>query len=178
MPPWYADPGIVHFANDRTLPPDQIARMMAWIDGGTPAGNPKDAPPPRAFAEGWQIGQPDLVVELPNAFLSRAHGGAERVSYRAETVLGRTGRAAWTLAATARPAVGPSAMPVRARLTHMMPSTSTVAVRAAQIITIKGLESPLSTGCCGSSRTAFSALGLPGSCRSRRSRVRTVGSMG
>jgi Copper type II ascorbate-dependent monooxygenase, C-terminal domain len=77
MPPWYADPGVVHFANDRTLSTDQIARMMAWIDSGAPAGNPKDAPPPRAFAEGWQIGTPDLVVELPNAYPVPAHGTLE-----------------------------------------------------------------------------------------------------
>ena len=77
MPPWYADPGVNHFANDRTLPPDQIARIMAWIDAGTPPGDPKDGPPPRVFADGWQIGKPDLVVELPNEFEVPAHGMVE-----------------------------------------------------------------------------------------------------
>ncbi len=77
MPPWFADPGVNHFTNDRTLPPDQVQTIMAWIDGGMPAGTPADAPPPRSFVDGWTIGQPDLVVELPNDFDVPAHGTLE-----------------------------------------------------------------------------------------------------
>ena len=77
MPPWFADPGINHFANDRTLPPDQVQTITAWIDGGTPAGNPKDAPPAPSFVEGWTIGRPDLVVELPKDYDVPAHGTLE-----------------------------------------------------------------------------------------------------
>src|SRR3954451_3569903 len=55
----------------------------------------------------------------------------------------------------------------------MMPSTITVAARAAQIITISGLESPPSAGCWGSSG-AFSSSAA----RLRRSiRSRSYGSM-
>jgi hypothetical protein len=77
MPPWFADPGVNHFANDRTLSPADLQTVMAWLDGGTPAGNPKDAPPPRSFVEGWSIGKPDLVVELPKPFKVPAHGTIE-----------------------------------------------------------------------------------------------------
>ena len=44
MPPWFAEKG--HFANDRSLTQDQIATLVAWVDGGAPEGNPKDAPAP------------------------------------------------------------------------------------------------------------------------------------
>ena len=42
-----------------------IKTLAAWVDGGTPEGDPKDAPPPREFVEGWQLGKPDLVLTLP-----------------------------------------------------------------------------------------------------------------
>jgi hypothetical protein len=77
MPPWFADPGVNHFANDRTLPPDHVRTIMDWVDAGTPAGNPADAPPPQAFVDGWTIGKPDLVVELPHDFNVPAHGTIE-----------------------------------------------------------------------------------------------------
>jgi len=77
MPPWFADRGVNHFANDRTLSPQDSNTLLAWLDTGMAAGNPKDAPPPRAFTEGWSIGQPDRVVELPNPFKVPAHGTIE-----------------------------------------------------------------------------------------------------
>ena len=42
-----------------------LATLAAWVDGGTPEGDPKDAPPPRQFVEGWQLGKPDLVLTVP-----------------------------------------------------------------------------------------------------------------
>jgi hypothetical protein len=77
MPPWFADRGVGHFANDRTLPAADLKTLSAWLDSGMPPGNPKDAPPPRPFTEGWSIGRPDLVVELPTPFKVPAHGTIE-----------------------------------------------------------------------------------------------------
>jgi hypothetical protein len=65
MPPWLADPEVGKFANDRSLPESAIETITAWVDAGAPAGNPKDAPPPIAWVDGWQIGKPDLVIEMP-----------------------------------------------------------------------------------------------------------------
>jgi hypothetical protein len=67
MPPWFADPHYGKFSNDRSLSQHEIDTLIAWIDGGAKAGDPKDAPQPRQFAEGWQIGQPDLVLQMPTA---------------------------------------------------------------------------------------------------------------
>jgi hypothetical protein len=68
MPPWFADPHVGKFANDRSLSQFEIDTLVAWADGGAKEGDPKDAPAPRQFVDGWNIGKPDLVLETPNAF--------------------------------------------------------------------------------------------------------------
>src|SRR3954463_9837725 len=47
MPPWYADPKVGKFANDRALSQTDIDTIVSWVDAGVPMGNPKDMPPPR-----------------------------------------------------------------------------------------------------------------------------------
>jgi hypothetical protein len=66
MPPWYADPHFGKFANDRSLSESDIKTLVSWVDTKAPAGNPKDAPKPVQFADGWAMGKPDVVLELPN----------------------------------------------------------------------------------------------------------------
>src|SRR5262249_30148723 len=67
MPPWKISEGLA-FHNERRLSDHGIAVLAAWADNGTPEGNPKDAPPPVKFAEGWRLGQPDLVLTLSDDF--------------------------------------------------------------------------------------------------------------
>src|SRR5271168_927543 len=55
MPPWFADPQVGHFTNDRSLSADEIAKVVAWVDGGAKEGNAKDAPAALAFTDGWNI---------------------------------------------------------------------------------------------------------------------------
>src|SRR5215510_16198672 len=74
MPPWYADPQYGHFANERKLTPQQIKTLVTWVDGGAQPGDPKDAPAPLKFVEGWNIGVPDRVIEMPVAFNVPAEG--------------------------------------------------------------------------------------------------------
>jgi peroxiredoxin len=64
MPPWKPVEGPAYH-NDRRLNERDIRTLAAWVDGGTPEGDPTDAPPPRKFTEGWQLGEPDLVLTLP-----------------------------------------------------------------------------------------------------------------
>jgi len=65
MPPWDADDAhSAKMANDRSLTKSQIDTLVAWSDGGAPAGDPKDAPALRAFSDGWTIGKPDVVFDL------------------------------------------------------------------------------------------------------------------
>jgi hypothetical protein len=64
MPPWKPVEGVA-FLNERRLPDPERATLAAWVDDGTPEGDPRDAPPPHTFADGWQRGEPDLVLTVP-----------------------------------------------------------------------------------------------------------------
>ena len=81
MPPWFADPSVGHWANDRSLPERDKSDLLAWADAGAPEGDPADAPVARAFTPGWRIGQPDAVFETPVEFDISATGvmGYQRV---------------------------------------------------------------------------------------------------
>jgi mono/diheme cytochrome c family protein len=73
MPPWHAaEEQHGQFSNERVLDPADAETLIAWARGGTPAGDPSDAPPAKHFASsetGWSIGEPDLVIELPEPYL-------------------------------------------------------------------------------------------------------------
>jgi hypothetical protein len=77
MPPWFADPAYGTFHNERTLRPDEIAKIVAWVDKGAPAGDPREGPPMKQWTEGWSIGKPDLVVEMPQPYEVPASGTIE-----------------------------------------------------------------------------------------------------
>lgn len=77
MPPWFADPAHGKFVNDRTLANTDVDTLSAWSEAGAPAGNPKDAPSPLEFVQGWNIGKPDLILELPAEFQVPASGTLE-----------------------------------------------------------------------------------------------------
>jgi peroxiredoxin len=73
MPPWKPVDGLA-FHNERKLSDQDIETLADWVDGGTPQGDPKDAPPPRRFVEGWQLGQPDLVLTVSEEMTVGASG--------------------------------------------------------------------------------------------------------
>ena len=77
MPPWGANPAHGKFSNDPTLNDAEKKTLLAWVDAKAPAGNKKDAPVPRAFVEGWNIGQPDMVIAMPKAYDVPATGTIE-----------------------------------------------------------------------------------------------------
>jgi hypothetical protein len=74
MPPWFADAAPGTFSNDNRLSQQEIDTLIAWVDQGAPAGDPKEAPKPIAFAQGWRIGNPDLILEMPEEFHVPASG--------------------------------------------------------------------------------------------------------
>jgi hypothetical protein len=82
MPPWHADPRHGEFSNDRRLSLQDRKALLAWIDQGTPRGNPKDLPPPREFVEGWKIGKPDVVLTMTEAFAVPAEMPRGGVPYK------------------------------------------------------------------------------------------------
>ncbi len=74
MPPWKAEPASYEYRDSRRLTDEQIAKIQAWVKQGSPEGDAAKTPPLPKFAEGWQLGTPDLVVEMPKAFTVRADG--------------------------------------------------------------------------------------------------------
>jgi hypothetical protein len=81
MPPWNADPAYGHFKNDPSLSAKDIQTIDAWVTAKAPAGNPKDAPAPLHFVDGWNIGKPDMVVEMPKPYEIPATGTIEYTYY-------------------------------------------------------------------------------------------------
>jgi hypothetical protein len=77
MPPWLADPSVGHFANDRTLAPSDIETLVKWSHAGAPAGHQKDAPKPIEFTDGWNIGKPDVILEMASPYEVPATGTIE-----------------------------------------------------------------------------------------------------
>ena len=72
MPPWHIDKtvGIQAFKNDRSLSDAQIAKIVDWVNAGSPLGDPKDMPSPIKFPDPnrWQLAeklnqQPDLIIK-------------------------------------------------------------------------------------------------------------------
>src|SRR5262249_17528459 len=66
-------------------------------------GDPKDLPPPREFAEGWRIGKPDAVFEIPQEYKVPAKAPARGVPYQYFIVRTDFPEDRWVQAAEARP---------------------------------------------------------------------------
>ena len=77
MPPWFADRRFGKFSNDPSLSEQEVATILSWNAAGALPGNSGDAPPPRKWAQGWNIPQPDLVVKMPTPVKIPAEGEVE-----------------------------------------------------------------------------------------------------
>ncbi len=74
MPPWQAKPGHGQFMGERRLSDAEIGLVKAWVEAGAPEGDPEDLPPLPRFASGWQLGTPDLILRVPEAYEVVADG--------------------------------------------------------------------------------------------------------
>jgi hypothetical protein len=77
MPPWHADPAHGSFSNARRLSQTEIDTIVAWVDQGAPQGKASDLPPAPTYPDGWDIGVPDAVFEMPEEFAVPADGVVE-----------------------------------------------------------------------------------------------------
>jgi mono/diheme cytochrome c family protein len=68
MPPWFADPKFGHYQNDRRLKQAELNQIVAWVDAGAPEGDPKTAPKPVEFPDGWNI-QADEIFQMPDPMM-------------------------------------------------------------------------------------------------------------
>ena len=111
MPPWHVNQfvGVQKFKNDMSLSEQQIATIVRWVDSGSPAGDPKDMPPPKQWPPDneWQgakeLGQPDLVVEADPYTMPAHH---QDVWWRPVSQIPIT-EARWVRAVEMRPTTAP-----------------------------------------------------------------------
>jgi hypothetical protein len=68
MPPWKAAEGCGNFEGVRRLTQGEIDTIARWVDAGAPEGNPTDLPAPLEFQDGWAMGEPDLVLTMPQPY--------------------------------------------------------------------------------------------------------------
>ncbi len=73
MPPWKSEPGFGEFVGQTHLKGEEIDLIERWVAAGSPEGESRPAPSD-TWPEGWQLGQPDLVVTLPQAYTLQADG--------------------------------------------------------------------------------------------------------
>ncbi len=81
MPPWHIDRsvGVTSFKNDMSLTDEQVATVVAWVDGGAIEGNPADfKAKPITRTLYWQaerdgLGAPDIVITAPLQTMPAVH---------------------------------------------------------------------------------------------------------
>ena len=73
MPPWKALPGAGVFVDAPRLSAIEKEILARWAETGCAEGGPGDLPPRPRFSDSWSLGQPDLVLTMPEPLeLSRA----------------------------------------------------------------------------------------------------------
>jgi mono/diheme cytochrome c family protein len=100
MPPWFAEKGIGHFANDPSLTDAEIALLAAWAAAKAPAGNSVDAPALRKWASRWTIPAPDVEIKMTEPASIPAGGD---VDYTYEIVPTHFTEARWVQASEILP---------------------------------------------------------------------------
>jgi mono/diheme cytochrome c family protein len=74
MPPWKPEPGFGKFHDERRLTDAEIQKIADWADAGAPEGKATDLPAAPKFADGWQLGEPDLVLKAQEPYSVPASG--------------------------------------------------------------------------------------------------------
>ena len=74
MPPWLPEQGYGQFVDERRLTVDQMGLIQQWVAEGAAEGKAPDLPPLPRWSGDWQLGQPDLVVAMPQPYTLTAEG--------------------------------------------------------------------------------------------------------
>lgn len=79
MPPWRPDPDYRHFLNENVLTDEQRNDIATWVADGMPFGNPDLEPELPTFPTGSQVGVPDMVLTMAQAY---EHQGTNSDQYQ------------------------------------------------------------------------------------------------
>jgi tetratricopeptide (TPR) repeat protein len=74
MPPWLPEPGYGDFVDEYRLSDAEIRTLSEWARQGAPEGPVSEIPPAPKFADGWQLGKPDLVLQAARPLSIPASG--------------------------------------------------------------------------------------------------------
>ena len=74
MPPWLPERGYGEFLNERRLRDEQIDAIQRWVEQGAIEGDPSAKPTIPQWPEGWQLGEPDLIVKMPQPYTLKSEG--------------------------------------------------------------------------------------------------------
>ena len=74
MPPWLPEPGDLKFAEELRLSDQEVNTIEEWVQQGAVEGASSALPARPEFAEGWELGKPDLVLTARKPFVLPASG--------------------------------------------------------------------------------------------------------
>lgn len=80
MPPWQAEDGFGDFKNGHALSANEMNMILEWSGGGYPEGPRDQAPPANSPSDEWTLGEPGLVIDIPEPFILDA-GTSETIRY-------------------------------------------------------------------------------------------------
>ena len=74
MPPWLPKHGYGEFEGERGLTTKQIDLIQRWVALGKPEGSREELPQKPSSVTGWQLGEPDMVIKMPEPYVLRPDG--------------------------------------------------------------------------------------------------------
>jgi hypothetical protein len=82
MPPWFAVAPPGTFRNERGLSDAEKRIILRWIATGASFGDSARLPAPPSFPDGWEIGTPDAVFTMQEAFQVPARGTIDYMHFQ------------------------------------------------------------------------------------------------
>ncbi len=77
MPPWLPEPGHGSFVGERLLSATEMKVLELWVKNDAPEGEPTNLKVLPQWNDGWQLGEPDLVLTMPEPYVLPAEGHDE-----------------------------------------------------------------------------------------------------
>ena len=100
MPPGNPAPESLQFHDLRRLTQQQKATLRQWVESGAEEGNPKQAPKLPVVRSDWRLGEPDLVLRMPQPYTLSA---TTNVVYRSFVIPTGLNADLWVRAVEIRP---------------------------------------------------------------------------
>lgn len=74
MPPWLPERAAESYVGNRRLSDAELRTIVHWVEQGAVEGEAGDLPEAPQFTAGWELGEPDLIMDLPQPYELRAYG--------------------------------------------------------------------------------------------------------